>query len=70
MWCNIYPKVLVSISRHSHDAAVVTEHLKRTTDYDTAITPQVVLCFGCYKLYFIIIKSLSSADNEESDNAL
>ena len=38
--CSAIPKGGVSFSRQSPDAVVVTEHLKRTTDYDIAITPQ------------------------------
>ena len=56
--CGAIPKGGVSFSRHSPDAEVVTEHLQRTTEYDTVIDRQDVLCFSCYKLHCSTIKSL------------
>ena len=68
--CGAIPKAGISFSRHSPNAAIVTEHLKKT-DYDILISPQDVLCFSCYKLHCSILKSLnSSTDYEGSDSGL
>ena len=69
--CGAIPKAGISFSRHIPNAAIVTEHLKKATDYDIVIAPQDVLCFSCYKLHCSILKSLNSSnDNEGSDSSL